>query len=78
MQTFSVTIKRVTDETASNIMQLKAAGVYRPLPDAQHTLTIQATDRAAAFNKAQFDKTLAFSGQGLQVWIDGTRQLGNW
>lgn len=86
MATFSITIKRITDNNSPMIQELialdklkgKARLPYEPLEDAEHTFTVQATDRREAYKLANRDNTLRFTGQERQTWIDGTQEFGNY
>lgn len=78
MQTYQILVKRITDEAAPNVQQLKAAGLYRPLPDAQEAMTVQARDLKHARQLALVGVKMPFSGQEMQIWINGEHSLGNW
>jgi hypothetical protein len=82
---FTITVKRITDESSPQIQELlrldrlkgKARLPYEPLPDTEVTLTHHATDRRAAYRWASGHHGLRFTGQLCEIWIDGAQELAH-
>jgi len=49
----------------------------QPVPACSEEFTVEAADRREALRFAYRDMTLRLSGQELEIYIDGTRELGN-
>lgn len=85
MPTFSVTVKRITDNNDPMIKELIALDKlpgkkrlpYQPLADDAHTFPVVAADRREAYKAGSRYNGLQFTGQKREIWIDGTQELGN-
>jgi hypothetical protein len=68
MPTFQIRIEALA---ATNVITGK------PVPALTDNFTVEAADRRAAYRMAPVYMTIRPSGQELEIYIDGTRELGN-